>query len=166
MWKNIGHQPVGGLREVGFIEDTDYLMVLGYGRTIFNCLTNEKTARDRQDYYQEKWDWNTGIIEGFDLFDNKEIICGGFEYPDPISKETDEHWTIVIKNERRPNYKEELKNAEVMYLYHTTTKEEIEVEVFHYQITRAYGFSKTGKSFIIAHSHGVDFWVKKVDHNG
>lgn len=44
MWKRIGYQPVGGIREAGFIECSDYLMVLGsQGRTIFNCLNNEKS---------------------------------------------------------------------------------------------------------------------------
>lgn len=34
------------------------------------------------------------------------------------------------------------------------------VEVYHYKITRGYGFSKTGKSFITAHAHGINFWAR------
>lgn len=161
MWNKIGHHAVGGLREVGFVENTDYLLVLGSnGRTIFNCITNEKTARDRQDYYSENWDYNTGIIEGVGLFEGKKIICGGFEFPDPTLKETNDSWSIKIKKELRPNYKNELQRAEVMFLFNSKTSREIEVEVFHYSITRAYGFSNTGRSFIIAHSHGVDIWTR------
>lgn len=161
MWTKIGHQAVGGLREVGFIEATDYLMVLGSnGRTIFNCLTNEKTARDRKDYYVEDWDSETGIIEVFDLFEGKQVICGGFEYPDLISKETSDNWSILIKEELRPDYRTELKKAEVMSLFNSRINSEIEVEIFHYSIDRSYGFSKTGRSFIIAHSHGVDIWIR------
>lgn len=161
MWSKIGHQAVGGLLEVGFVENTDYLIVLGSsGRTIFNCITNEKTARDRQDYYVENWDPETGVVEGFDLFEGKSIICGGFEYPDQILKETSDYWSIKITEELRPNYKKEIKSAEVMTLFNSKNNKEIEVEVFHYSITRAYGFSKTGRSFIIAHSHGVDIWTR------
>ncbi len=160
MWNKIGFQSVGGLREVGFIEDTDYLMVLGRGRTIFNCLTNEKTARDRQDYYVENWDASTGIIEGFDLFVGKQILCGGFEYPDSMLKETKDKWGIKIEQDIRPDYKKELKEAEVMYLISERGNVKIEVKVFHYSITRAYGFSKTGKSFIVAESDGVTMWVR------
>lgn len=160
MWKKIGYQSVGGLREIGFIEDSEYLMVLGGGgRTIFDCQTAEKTARDREDYYSEKWNPDTGIVEGFEMFENQEILCGGFEYPDVTSKQTDD-WGIIIKHEKRPDYKKDLELAEVMFLVNETANKEIEVEVYHYKITRGYGFSRTGKSFVAAHSHGINFWVK------
>jgi len=161
MWKKVGYQAVGGLREIGFIEQSDFLMVLGGGgRTIFNCLMAEKTARDRADYYSEKWNSDTGIIEGFEMFTGKNIVCGGFEYPDITLKQTQDNWEILIENEKRQDYKKDLVLAEVMYLVNKITKEKIEVEVYHYQITRGYGFSKTGKSFITAQSHGINFWKR------
>ena len=52
MWKKLKNQPVGGLREIGFVKNTDKILVLGSGgRTIFDCTTGEKIARDRFDYY-------------------------------------------------------------------------------------------------------------------
>jgi hypothetical protein len=89
MWTKIGYQHVGGLREIGFFENSDNLLVLGgSGRTVFNCLSNEKIARDRVDYYTEKWNWKSGIIEGFEQFKNQKVICSGFEYKDNLKKET------------------------------------------------------------------------------
>ncbi len=161
MWKKVGYQPVGGLREIGFIENSDFLMVLGgRGRTIFNCLTTEKIARDRKDYYSENWDSETGVVEGIENFKGVSIVCGGFEYPDVIPKQTQDNWRILVKDEKRQDYKKDLEQAEVMYLVNKVTKEEIEVEVYHYKIVRGYGFSKTGKSFITAHAHGINFWVR------
>ena len=162
MWKKISYQSVGGLRELGFIENSDALMVLGGGgRTIFNALTGEKIARDRRDYYAESWDSKTGIVEGFDLYKGQNIICGGFEYPDRVLKKTFDDWMIAIKSETRPDYKNDLKEAEVMYLVNSGIESVIEVDVYHYSITRAYGFSNTGRSFLTAHSHGINFWIRE-----
>lgn len=161
MWKKIGYQPVGGMREAGFIETTDYLMVLGsQGRTILNCLTNKKIERDRQDYYLENWNSDTGIIEGIGIFKDKEIICGGFEYPDNLPKSTNDSWIIHIQDENRINYKGNLKVAKVMYMFNQRFDTKIEVNVFHYSITRAYGFSPTGKTFVIAEPEGITIWIR------
>jgi len=159
-WVRIGFQPVGGLREVGFIGKSDYLLILGTGgRTVFDCSSAVKYARDRFDYYNESWDSNTGIIEGFDEFRGQQIICGGFEYKDVIQKSTSDNWATEIRVEERYDYRKELKRAEVLYLKHQDLRE-IEVEKFHYGITRSFGFSPTGNSFIITESDGVTFWKK------
>jgi hypothetical protein len=159
--EKLDHQPVGGLREAGFIENTEYLLVLGsQGRTIFNCQTGEKVERDRQDYYTEKWNFKTGLIEGIGRFQEKKIICGGFEYPDPISKSTSDNWQINISKEMRPDYKKDMRQAEVMYLVNNAQSKKVKMNVFHYSITRAYGFSKTGKSFVLTESDGLTIWIK------
>lgn len=161
MWTKLQHQPVGGLREIGFIENSDNLMVLGGGgRTIFNCQNGAKIARDRVDYYHNSWDSQTGVIDGFDLCSGKEIICGGFEYADQLLKETIEGWQIKIQKESRMNYKNESKSAEVMYIVNQKLNSSIEVQVFLYTITRSYGFSQTGNCFVVAEPYGVDFWIK------
>lgn len=160
-WIYIGFQPVGGLREIGFIENSDFLMVLGGGgRTVFDCLTSVKYARDRFDYYSEKWDASTGIIEGFDQFKNLKILCGGFEYKDILEKTTVDNWEAKVRAEKRYDYRNQLQNAEVLYLQNTQTKKEIAVQVFHYGITRAFGFSPTNISFVVAESHGIYFWKR------
>lgn len=161
MWKKIGYQPVSGLREIGFIKNSDFLMVLGnQGRTVYDCLTNEKVERDRQDYYTENWNYVTGIIQGIGKFIKEEIICGGFEYPDPIEKTTNDDWKIEIEKAIKPDYNGELKTTEVMYLVQHRSNLRFEINIFHYSITRAYGFSNTGNSFVIAESDGVKIWTR------
>ena len=164
-WIYIGYQPVGGLREIGFIKDSDYLMVLGGGgRTVFDCLSSIKYARDRFDYYSEKWDSNTGIVQGFDVFKEMDIICGGFEFRDILSKRTSDNWETIVNNEKRYDYKNQLKDAEVLYLKNSQSEQEISIQIFHYGITRSYGFSPTNNSFVVAESHGVYFW-KRLSQN-
>jgi len=161
MWKKNGYQAVGGMREAGFIEGSDFLMVLGrQGRTVFNCLTNEKSERDRQNYYLDNWDSKTGMISGIGKFEGQHIKCGGFEYPDQLKKRTQDNWLIQIREEKRITYKNEHKLAQVMYLVNPNYQEKLELKVFHYQITRAYGFSPTGKSFVITESDGITMWIR------
>lgn len=161
MWQKAGYQAVGGLKEIGFVAHSEMLMVLGgNGRTVFDCLTAEKVARDRTDYYAEAWDANTGIVEGFDQWEGQSIVCGGFEYPGQLVKITKDNWCTLIKKERRQDYKKDWELAEVMYLTHQSIQQEIEVDIYHYGITRSYGFSPSGKTFVTAHTHGLNFWKR------
>lgn len=158
MWKKVGFWAVGGLREIGFKNGTDYLMVLGGGRGIFDCIKNEKIARDRTDYYHYEWNMNNGIVKGFNLFEGEEIICGGFEYKDILKKITSDGWSIKIENGERLDYKKEIAPCEIMYLFNQESKQKIETQTFFYGINRAYGFSDTGKSFVVATSSDLHIW--------
>ena len=47
---------VGGLCSVGFDRDTENLLILSHsGRGVVNCSTGEKTAKDYEDYYENKY---------------------------------------------------------------------------------------------------------------
>jgi hypothetical protein len=164
-WIYIGTQPVGGLREIGFIGESDFLMVLGgAGRTVYDCQTSIKYARDKNDYYSEKWNPNTGIIEGFGEFKDQDVLCGGFEFKDVLAKRTEDYWQTEIRKEKRYDYKNELKDAEVLYLKNLDNGGELMIRDYLYGITRSYGFSPTNNCFIAAESHGVYFW-KRINSN-
>lgn len=164
-WIYIGTQPVGGLREIGFIENSDFLMVLGgAGRTVYDCQTSIKYARDKFDYYSEKWNPENGIIEGFGEFNDKTVLCGGFEFRDILSKSTSDNWETEIRNEKRYDYKNQLKDAEVLYLRNKEKNREVMIRDYLYGITRSYGFSPTNNCFVAAESHGVYFW-KRINPN-
>lgn len=46
-WKRVVAHAIGGLTEVGYAEDSDWLLVISsQGRGLFNCLSGERTARD------------------------------------------------------------------------------------------------------------------------
>lgn len=47
-WKRIAVHGVGGLTEVGFADDSDYLLVVSCeGRGVIDCRSGERLARDR-----------------------------------------------------------------------------------------------------------------------
>jgi hypothetical protein len=162
MWQKRKIWAIGGLLEIGFKSNSDLLMVLSsQGRGIFNCSMVKRIERDHFDYYREKWNSDLGIAEGFGILENEIIKCGGFEAPDIIKKETKDNWTVEITNEIRPNWQKIELKAEVMYLQNRKTNERIEVDVFHYGIDRAYGFSDTENSFVVGTSSEIVIWNRE-----
>ncbi|MEM8523458.1 MAG: hypothetical protein AAGG68_02385 [Bacteroidota bacterium] len=163
MWQKRSFWAVGGLREIGFKSNSDLLMVLSsQGRGIFDCITNKKIGRDYLDYYMEDWDENSGIVEGFGILKNEKIMCGGFEAPDILKKETDDGWIVKTGKEIRPNWQKKKLMAEVMFIQKANPKEKIEIGVFHYGINRSYGFSDTGNSFVLATSSDLSVWNRAI----
>lgn len=160
-WKKTGTFAVGGLREMGFYNDTNYLMVMSDNRGIFDCQKAAKIARNYDDYYHDSWDDQTGLVDGFDLLEGKKIHCGGFEHPDIMKKATSDGWKIILKNERRPDYKKDIISCEVMYLVNNQTNEAIELMTFFYGIDRAYGFSNNDNCFVIGTSSDLHIWTKE-----
>jgi len=131
MWIKNETFAVGGLREIGFRKNTDFLLVLSAdGRGLFDCLAGQKKARNSDDYYSDYWNSETGLIDGFDIFKNEKIHCGGFEHPNTLSKTTVDGWAIIVENETRLDYKQTLQPAQVMYLIDAELNEKIEVHVF------------------------------------
>ncbi len=51
-WALIGGSAVGGLTEIGFVPDTDDLLVVSsQGRGLFDTLTGEKLSRDSEEFF-------------------------------------------------------------------------------------------------------------------
>ena len=163
MWREGQIFAVGGFREMGFFPHTDFLMVLSStGRGIFDCLEAQKIARDLSDYYMENWNPATGIVSGFDAFEGQQTVCGGFEYPDTLPKETADQWTVAIKEAQRLNWKEVLATTKVLYLEHQNLDTSIEIGLFDEGVSRGYGFSDTGKSFVMGTSYGLTIWNRSL----
>jgi hypothetical protein len=155
MWVKIANFGVGGLREVGFYQNTNLLLVLSSdGRGLFDCLKGEKIARDYVDYYSEKWNSETGLVEGIGNLSGEMVVCGGFEFPDVLDKETPEGDKVIIV-ERWDGTHILIKNN---YTTHKLIKNPYDTE-------RAYGFSKTGETFVFATSCDLQIWVKTSANN-
>ena len=164
MWIKRNSWAIGGLRELGFKPDTDYLMVLSsQGRGLFDCLKNEKIARDPYDYYNMEWNSETGKVKGIGIFEGEEIICGGFEFPNVFPSSTTDGWVISIKTELRLNWKNEELPAEVLYLRNDLSNQNQELAFFHYGLDRGYGFSDTGRSFVIGTSSDLCVFTRRVE---
>lgn len=146
---------VGGLREIGFYEDTELLLVLSsQGRGLFDCATGTKIARDYADYYTQSWDHKTGIVEGIGPLSGKQIICGGFEHPDVLSKKTDDGFSTVLEKPKGSLWNSD--TAEYLYIHSIRGKFEMLAQECGFD--RAYGFSKSGLSFVVATSSDLHIW--------
>lgn len=164
MWTKLNTWAIGGLREIGFKSNTDFLMVLSsQGRGLFDCLKNEKIARDPYDYYNMDWDSETGKVEGVGILESEEIICGGFEHPNVLQQSTEDGWKTLIKTELRPNWKNEALPAEVLYLQNDLINQNQELAFFHYGLDRGFGFSDTGLSFVIGTSSDLYIFTRRIE---
>jgi hypothetical protein len=145
--------PVGGLTDVGFIAGSDFLLVLSsQGRGIYDCITGERVARDRSDDFP--FDEFGLSAPAFDSFGDQSVrtagIHGGglalatsdgwsaeefvFQWPERIiTMSPPGHW-VYFAGQGRP-----------CEAYRVAAESEI----------RAFGFSPTGRSFILATSSDI-----------
>lgn len=160
MWKLKSDFAIGGLREMGFYQDTNYLLLLSsQGRGLFDCLAGEKIARDSYDYYSEEWDSNTGLVKGIGKLSDKEIKCGGFEYADILDKEIGKYLKTETSKEKRKIWNGEIQEVDVLYI--RDNAEKIEIYSTPYGLDRAFGFSKNGKCFVLGISSNLYIWTKE-----
>jgi len=160
MWKLKNNFGIGGLREIGFYEDSNYLLVLSsQGRGLFDCWTGEKISRDTYDYYMNDWNSDNGIVKGIGHLIDKDVLCGGFEFPDILNKKIGEDLKTEVVKEIREIWNKGVKEIEVLYI--NDNGSQIEIYAFPYGIDRAYGFSKNGNFFVLGTSSDLFIWTKE-----
>ncbi|MGB6300490.1 MAG: hypothetical protein WBF90_30555 [Rivularia sp. (in: cyanobacteria)] len=137
---------VGGLCSVGFDRDTDNLLIVSHsGRGVVNCSTGEKIARDYEQYYENKY----LEAEGIGCLSGKIIrMAGLFGGGLPIYTEDD--WCLELVT---INFPEEMiflvePGSDLYGMTYNQSDNFTKIE--QQESIRAYGFSYTGQSFIIA----------------
>lgn len=154
---------IGGLREVGFKKGSDIIMVLSsQGRGIFDCLECEKIERDPYDYYTHDWDSYTGLVKGIGKYQNENFICGGFEYPDPISKRSKDWIVLKVRTTLYSDYFKKYINSELICI--ESSKRQLSNIINNYSFyptDRGFGFSDTGKTFV--HCTSSDIHIFKTN---
>lgn len=164
MWTKLKTWSVGGLREIGFFENSDYLMVLSnQGRGLFDCIWNKKIARDKSDYYLNVWDDKSGVVEGVGILENKDIICGGFEHKNVLSPQTNDGWKYRFEERLEKYWLKEDKRSRFIILYNDENEDEFEIDVTSYVLDRAIGFSDIGNTFVFATSSDIHFTTRYRD---
>ncbi|PSK92698.1 hypothetical protein [Taibaiella chishuiensis] len=157
LWQRKEEHAVGGLLELGFQPGTDMLMVLSaQGRGIFDCISGQRVARDRNTDYPGA-DTN-GAVPGFGPLAGERVTCGGFEYPNPLKQATADGWEVRIFS--LPEAKND--KAARLCIYNIHTKVQHKIASFPYGIDRAYGFSDTGRSFIAGSSPDLLIWSRDI----
>jgi hypothetical protein len=148
-WQPIASFAVGGLLAVGYAEDTDLLLVIStQGRGIFDCQLGTKIARDYTDA-DKFYDEITLLAQGFGPLDGQVLRIAGL-FGGGLPNSTRDGWhlqaiplpwpqhSIVLELPFRSMYQDKTSATRV--------GEDGACEL------RAYGFSSTGRSFVIATS--------------
>jgi len=155
MWIHKNTFAIGGLQNVGYAPNQDILMVLSsQGEGIFNCITGEKIARKHNDdnWWFDTYNPETNIVEGFDCLHNIKIQTHGLNGGDNLPKKTIDGWQLISANPEPGEKPFEQYMVTKLHLESPNKQEKIYLTKDGACEFRAFGFSSTGKSFIIASS--------------
>jgi len=152
MWTLKNTFAIGGLENIGYASDQDFLIVLSsQGQGIFNCKTGEKVARQNDDSdWWDKFNESTNSIVGFDFLENVKITTCGLYGEDNLSKTTEDGWALTISEPEPDDKPFEKYLVKRIYLQSPDKKEKLFVGKDGACELRAFGFSDTGDTFIIA----------------
>ena len=143
-WKLLTTWAVGGLIQVGYAEDSDLLLVLSHqGRGVFDCKTAEKVARDYDDMY-EQFNPTKFTATGFGPLGGQAIRMAGL-FGGGLPRSAEGEWFLSEEAPAWPTRSIYLRGGpqdlEDVCVGHDGSCE-----------LRAYGFSETGRTFVIATS--------------
>lgn len=142
-WRCLPIYAVGGLFQIGYASGADMLLVLSsQGRGVFDCLTGEKLARD----YAEAHDFFDPIglvaVGVGPLEDQMVRVAGLFGGGLPLT--TSDGWHLVAQARAWPTHSVFLSAPDSRHPVCVGDDGACEI--------RAFGFSETGRSFVIATS--------------
>jgi hypothetical protein len=155
-WKRFSVQAVGGLTEVGFGENTELLLVVSHnGRGVFDCRNGQKIARDYDPpdrlWYQPIQLRATGIGP---LAGVKIRLAGLHGGGLPIC--TEDGWSLELVSPDWPDSGLILQPPGTSI--YMDDRSGSCVKVADVDVLRVYGFSDTGRTFIIASSHTLEIF--------
>ena len=149
-WRASGTLPVGGLTDVGFIPGTDFLLVLSsQGRGIYDCLTGERVARDRDEDYP--FETSCLTAPGFAEFATHTVSTSGL-HGGGLALTTHDGWCIEHFVFDWPESIVTLSPSGQSSDYATLGRPTTIYRLPSDSTTRAYGFSPTGRSIVLASS--------------
>ena len=150
MWTHKEVFAIGGLENVGYSPGSDYLIVLSsQGQGIFDCLKGEKIARNGDDWWAN-FDQNSHTVKGFSSLEGIDIPTCGLYGGDNLPKTTADGWSLVMSEPEPDDYPFQKYKVQKIYLLSPDKREKIFVAKDGPCEYRAYGFSPTGKSLVVA----------------
>jgi hypothetical protein len=152
MWIHKNTFAIGALENVGFAPGQDKLLVLStQGQGIFDCITGEKIVQknDGADWWNN-FNETTNSISGFDCLDGTIVATHGLYGDDHLLKDTQDGWTLSISKPEPDEKPFEKYLIQKIYLISPDEQQKIFIAKDGPCEFRAYGFSETGNSFIIA----------------
>src|SRR5882672_12480209 len=151
-WHHRGSQPVGGLREIGFADGTDHLLVVSEsGRGIFDALTGQRLARDPQPLDPSWYDEIRLIAKGFGPLASHSIRIAGL-MGGGLPLTTADRWHLQALTLEWPDISVFLEPPGTSVLVERMSSGCVRLDLAGAGEFRACGFSATGQSFVIATS--------------
>lgn len=132
----------GGLFGVGFAADSDLLLVATHsGRGVIDCVSGELVARDRDPSFP--FDEHSRRAEGIGPIAGQEILIAGEIFGGALSQVTDDGWRLVGQ---LSNNSDDV----IQLIAPIETSSEVGTFTGFVPEVRVFGFSPTGRSFVIA----------------
>jgi hypothetical protein len=157
-WRSVGAFPVGGLRGVGFDEERELILVESVsGKGVFDCTSGERIARDPEavsTFAEEVRLESRGIgpLEG------KTIrVCGLFGGGFPLM--TLDGWSVELVHHSWPHLASLVLIPPGASLWDPAKARHC-CKLAETEAPLAYGFSHTGQSLVLAHSHTLEMWTR------
>lgn len=159
MYKYLQTFAIGGLQNIGYFKGTDHLVVLStQGRGVFNCLTAEKILRNANDWWSDYND-DDNTVGGFDSLGNERVKTYGLFGGDKLPSRNLEGWELIVSDPEPEDAPFEKYTIHKVFLvdpagtkYFVTKDGPCEL--------RAFGFSESGKTFVIGSSCELVIWAK------
>ncbi|MBD1857982.1 hypothetical protein H6F69_20485 [Leptolyngbya sp. FACHB-1624] len=152
-WKRLAAFSIGGLRSVGYDRESDNLLVVSsQGRGVIDCLKGQKIARDDEEYYE-----NETYLEaqGIGILSDRIIRMAGL-FGGGLPTITEDGWQLECVTLSFPEQMVILLPPN-SYLY---SKPNRMTKIYEDADIRAYGFSYSGKSFVIATPSDVTIFAR------
>lgn len=160
MFKHLNTFAIGGLENVGYAANSDHLIVLSsVGRGIFDCLTRQKIFRDNGNWWHD-YDEESCIIKGFGTETGQQIkVCGLFG-EEKLPVRTADGWELIVSEPVQDAPPFEKYVVQNVFLKHPANDSAIFITKDGPCEIRSFGFSETGKSFIVALSCELIIWTE------
>lgn len=159
-WRQAATHAIGGLTDVAFADSSDLLLVLSSaGRGLFDCASGQRIARDPAENFEH--DTANLLAQGIGSVGGHLLRTAGL-HGGGLALGTDDGWSLNLLTLSWPHQSLFL-TAPWQWIYGpafgrpaVTTKLAIESEI------RAFGFSPTGRAFILATSSDLTIFNRSV----
>jgi hypothetical protein len=157
-WRALGRVTVGGLRGVGFDEASELLLVESTdGKGVFDCATGERVARDPD--ADSTFDEEVRLqSKGIGPLAGRTIrVCGLFGGGLPLM--TLDGWSVELVHHSWPHVASLVLVPSGASVWDPAQARNC-AKLAETEAPLAYGFSHTGQSLILAHSHTLEIWTR------
>lgn len=158
-WKWVAAFSIGGLRSVGFDRESENLLVVSsQGRGVIDCLTGEKLARDYEEFYENETSLEA---QGIGILSDRTIRMSGL-FGGGLPSITEDGWQLECVTLKWPEQMLILLPPSSHLYGSVTGHPDTMTKIFEDSCIRAYGFSYTGRSLIIATTSDVTIFVREL----